>query len=63
MVRQRVESLAKEIRNQAIAEEEGFDVRSDDGFHNLADAWEEADWSAVAGIHFPTFFMQSGNVC
>ena len=28
------------IGNQAIGEEEGFNVRSDDGFHNLADDWE-----------------------
>ena len=52
------------IRNQAIGEEEGFNVRSDDGFHNLADDWEKADWSVVAGIRFfHIFFMQSGNVC
>ena len=31
------------IGNQAVGEEEGFLVRSDDGFHNLADDWENAD--------------------
>ena len=51
------------IGNQAIGEKEGFNVRSDDGFHNLADDWEKADWSVVAGICFCIFFMQSGNVC
>ena len=51
------------IRNQAIREEEGFDVRSDDGFHNLADDWEKADWSVVEGINFFHLFMQSSNVC
>ena len=51
------------IRNQAVGEEEGFNVGSDDGFHNLADDWEKADWSVVAGICFCTFFMQNGNVC
>ena len=49
------------IRNQSIGEEEGFNIGSDDGFHNLADDWEKADWSVVAGICFCTFFMQSGN--
>ena len=43
------------IGNQAIGEEEGFHVLSDDGFHNLADDWEKADWSVVAGICFCTF--------
>ena len=42
------------IGNQAIGEEERFNVESDDGFHNLADDW--ADWSVVAGIRFCTFF-------
>ena len=51
------------IRNQAVREEEGFDVGSDDGFHDLADDWEQADWSVVVGICFCTFIMQSGNVC
>ena len=51
------------IGNQAIGDEERLDVRSDDGFHNLADDWEKADWSVVAGICFSTFFLQSGNVC
>ena len=51
------------IRNQAIGEEEGFNVRGDDGFHNLDDDWEKADWSVVARICFCTFFMQSGDVC
>ena len=50
------------IGNQAIGEEEGFNGGSDDGFHNLADDWEKADWSVVAGICFCTFFMQGGNV-
>ena len=40
------------VRNQAIREEEGFDVRSDDGFHDLADDLEEADWFVIAGISF-----------
>ena len=48
------------IGNQAIGEEKGFDVGSDDGFHNLVDDWEKANWSVVAGISFCTFFMQSG---
>ena len=51
------------MRNHAIGEEEGFNVRSDDGFHNFADDWEKADWSFIAGICFYTFFIQSGNVC
>ena len=51
------------VGNQAIREEEGFDVRSDDGFHNLADDWQKADWSVVARICFCTFFMQGSNVC
>ena len=46
------------IGNQAIGEEEGFDVGSDDGFHDFADDWEKADWSVVAGMCFCTFFMQ-----
>ena len=50
--------------NQSIGEEEGLDVRSDDGFHDLADYyWEQADWYVVARISFCTIFMQSGNVC
>ena len=44
------------IGNQAIGEEKGFNVGSDDGFHNLADDWEKDDWSVVAGICFCTFF-------
>ena len=40
------------VGNQTIAEEEGFDVRSDDGFHVLA------DWSVVAGIRFCTFLCR-----
>ena len=51
------------IGKQAIGEEEGFNVWSDDGFHNIADDWEKADWSGVAGICFCTFFMQGSNVC
>ena len=51
------------IGNQAIGEEEGFHVCSDDDFHNLVDDWEKADCSVVVGICFCTFFMQSGNVC
>ena len=31
------------IGNQAIGENEGFNVGSDDGFHNLADDCEKAD--------------------
>ena len=49
--------------SQAIGEEEGFHVESDDGFHYLADDWDKADWSVVAGICFCTFFMQGSNVC
>ena len=45
------------IGNQAI------DVGSDDEFHDLADDWEQADWSVVAGICFSTFFMQGSDVC
>ena len=45
------------IGNQAIGEEEGFDVGSNDGFHDLG------DWSVVAGNCFCAFFMQSGSVC
>ena len=51
------------IGNQAIGEEEGFNVGSNDGFHDLADDLEKADWSAVTGICFCTFFMQGSNVC
>ena len=51
------------IGNQAIGEEEGFNVGSDDGFRNLADDWENAVRSVIAGICFCTFSMQSGNVC
>ena len=40
-------------------EEEGYNVRSDDGFHNLADDWEKADWSVVAGISFCTFLCRA----
>ena len=50
--------------SQAIGEEEGFDVGSDDGFHDFADDWEKADLSVVAGICFlHLFFIQSGHVC
>ena len=48
------------IGYQAIGEEEGFNVWSDDGFHNLADDWEKADWSVVAGICFCTFLCRVG---
>ena len=51
------------VRNQAIGEEEGFDVGSDDGFYDLADDREQADWSVVAGIRFCSIFMQSSHVC
>ena len=51
------------VGNQAIGEEEGFDVRSNDGFHDLADDWEQADWSVLAVISFCSFVMESGNVC
>ena len=40
------------VGNKAIGYEEGFDVGNVDGFHNLADDWEKADWSVVAGIRF-----------
>ena len=46
------------VETQAIGEEEGFDVGSDDGFHDLADDWEQGEWSVYA-----LFFKQSGNVC
>ena len=51
------------IGNQAIGEEEGFNVLSDDGFHNLADDWEKTDWTVGAGMCFCTFVMQSGHDC
>ena len=47
------------VRNQAIGEEEGFDVGSDDGFYYLSDDWEKADWSVVAGICFCTFLCKA----
>ena len=46
------------IGNQAFGDEEGFNVGSDDGFHNLADDWEKADWSVSAGICFCTFLCR-----
>ena len=46
------------IGNQAIGEGEGFDVGSNDGFHDLADDWEQADWFVVAGISFCTFLCR-----
>ena len=53
------------IGNQAIGEEGGFNLRSNDEFHSddRVYDWEKANWSVVAGITFCTFFMQSGNVC
>ena len=47
------------IGNQAIGEEEGFHVGRDDGFHYLANDWEKADWSVVAGIPFCTFLCRA----
>ena len=47
------------IGNQAMREEEGFNVGSDDRFHNLADDWEKADWSVVARICFCTFLCRA----
>ena len=47
------------IGNQAIGEEEGFNVGSDDGFHYLADDREKADWSVVAVICFCTFLCRA----
>ena len=44
--------------NQAIGEAEGFNARNDDGFHDLADDWEQTDWSIVAGICFCTFLCR-----
>ena len=44
------------VRNQAIGEEEGFNVGSDDGFHDLSDDWEQADWSVVQGSVFAPFY-------
>ena len=46
------------IGNQAIREEEGFNVRSADGFHYLADDCEKADWSGVARLCFCTFLCR-----
>ena len=46
------------IGNQAIGEEEGFNVCRDDGFHKPADDWEKVDWSVVAGICFCTFLAE-----
>ena len=46
------------IRNQAIGVEEGFNVRSDDGFHNLAGDCKKTDWSVVAGICFCTLLCR-----
>ena len=45
--------------NQVNGEEEGLDVRIDDGFHDLADDLEQADWSVVAGISFCTFLCEA----
>ena len=47
------------IGNQAIGQEEEFNVGSDDGFHDLADDWEQADWSVVAGICVCTFLCRA----
>ena len=52
-------SESKTIGDQAIGVEEGFNVRSDDGFHHLADDWEKADWSVVAGSVFAPFFSRA----
>ena len=46
------------IGKQAIGEEEAFNVRSDDGFRNLADDLEKADWSVVARICFCNFLCR-----
>ena len=45
--------------NQAIGEEERFNVRSNEGFHDLADDWEKADWSEVAASCFCTFLCKA----
>ena len=45
------------IGNQAIGEEEGVDVESDDAFLHLTDYWEQDGWAVVAGICFCTVFM------
>ena len=37
---------------------EGFDVGSDDGFHNHADDLEKVDWSVVARMCFCTFLCR-----
>ena len=50
------------IGNPAIGEEEGFNVRSEDGLYHLAGDLEKADWPVVAEICVCTFFMQGGNV-
>ena len=46
------------IRNQAIEEEEGLNVRSDDGFHNLDKDWEKVDWSVVARMFLHHFYAE-----
>ena len=51
------------VRNQAIGEEEELDVRSDDGFHDLADDWEQADCIEKVQKLIPATTDQSGNVC
>ena len=47
------------VGNQVIGEEEGFEIRSDDGFHDIANDWEKADGSAVAGIRFSPFLCRA----
>ena len=46
------------VRNQAIGEEEGFNVGSDDGLYDFADDWEQVDWFVIAGFSFCTFLCR-----
>uniref|UniRef100_UPI00358DE0B9 high affinity cAMP-specific and IBMX-insensitive 3',5'-cyclic phosphodiesterase 8B-like n=1 Tax=Myxine glutinosa TaxID=7769 RepID=UPI00358DE0B9 len=39
------------IRDQAIGEEERFNIRSDNVFRDLADNWEQADWSEFGNTY------------
>ena len=43
------------ISDEVVGEKEGFHINSDDGFHDLADDWKQADRSVVQRIRFCTF--------
>ena len=43
------------IQHEVVGEKEGSHINCDDGFHDLADDWKQADVSAVEGIRFFTF--------